>query len=556
MRLSGKTIAKLSLLAIVVTAGLLQAQVTVDQLLKPEDHPQNWFNYSGGYFSQRHSRLTQVTPANVKNLEMSWVFQLRSSTEPSTTKFEATPIVVNGVMYTVQPPNDVFALDAATGKVFWSAPYRVQTSENVHPCCGRVNRGLAILGDTLFMGTLDDHVIALDAKTGRQIWNTTVADAKPEQGYTFTVAPLVVKDKVILGPAGGEFGIQSFLAAFDVKTGKEVWRFHLIPKPGEPGNETWGGDSWKTGAGSIWTTGSYDPETNLTFWGVGNPGPDWNGDNRPGDNLYTSSVVALDADTGKLKWYYQFTPHDEFDYDSTQVPVLADIQWEGRLRKVMMWANRNGFFYVLDRTNGQFLSGKPFVKVTWADGFDAKGRPNRVAQSSGEGILVFPGNQGGTNWYSPSYSPRTGLFYLSVWDNYSSFYVKQPATYREGTSFGGGNPRGTIPQGTQANQNMYRTEEEGFGAVRAIDPKTGEKKWDFKMVDFTDSGILTTASDLLFTGGREGYFYALDARNGNLLWKANVGGRMPAGPMTYSANGKQYIAIAAGNALFSFSLRQ
>jgi alcohol dehydrogenase (cytochrome c) len=545
---------KRALFLVVLAAGILPAQVSVDRLLRSDQEPQNWYNYSGGYSSQRYSRLTQITPDNVRNLELSWVFQLRS-VEPTTTKFEATPIVVDGIMYTVQPPNDVFALDATTGKVFWSFTYR--NSDQARACCGRVNRGLAILGDTLFMGTLDDHVIALDAKTGKQIWNVTVDGARPEAGYSFTVAPLVVRDKVILGPAGGEFGIRSFLAAFDVRTGKEVWRFKLIPEPGEPGNETWGGESWKTGAGSIWTTGSYDPETNLTYWGVGNPGPDWNGDNRPGDNLYTSSVVALDADTGRLKWHYQFTPHDEFDYDSTQIPVLADIQWQGRMRKVMLWANRNGFFYVLDRATGEFLSGKPFVKVTWADGtFDAKGRPHRVAVSSTEGVLVFPGNQGGTNWYSPSYSPRTGLFYLSVWDNYSSLYVKAPATYREGQSFGGGNPRGTIPQGTTAGQNVFKTEEEGFGAVRALDPRTGEKKWDFKMTDFTDSGILTTATDVLFTGGREGYFFALDARTGKMLWRASVGGRMPAGPMTYAVNGRQYVSIAAGSALFTFTLRQ
>ena len=309
----------------------------------------------------------------------------------------------------------------------------------------------------------------------------------------------------------------------------------------------------------MWVTGSYDPETNLTFWGVGNPGPDWNGDDRGGDNLYSDCVVALDADTGKLKWYYQFSPHDEFDYDSVQVPVLADVEWQGRPRKVMMWANRNGHFYVLDRTSGQFLLGKPFVKVTWAQGFDEKGRPRRApdSASSTEGTVVFPGVQGGTNWYSPSYSPRTGLFYVSAWENYSSQFIKQSSPYTSGGLFLGGLPR--TPPGKAGpewfDSSNFRDESEGHGAVRAIDPKTGERKWEFKMTDVTDAGILTTASDLLFSGGCEGYFFALDARDGKLLWKSAVGGKVTSGPMTYSVNNRQYVAVCAGNSLFVWALR-
>jgi alcohol dehydrogenase (cytochrome c) len=373
-----------------------------------------------------------------------------------------------------------------------------------------------------------------------------------------TVAPLVVKDKVIVGTAGGEYGIRGFLAAYDAKTGKEAWRFYTIAGPGEPGRETWGGDSWKTGGGSIWVTGSYDPESNLTYWGIGNAGPDWNGDTRPGDNLYTSSVVALDADTGKLKWHYQFSPHDEFDYDAVQVPVLADIRWQGAPRKVMMFANRNGFFYVLDRSTGQFLSGKPFVRVNWAEGFDKDGRPNRVPGMvpTSEGTLIYPGNQGGTNWYNPSYSQRTGLFYIPSWVNYSSVYVKRPQDFVEGRSFGGGGARNTVPAGLRTATSNLRKEEEGYGAIRAIDPLTGERKWEYKMTDFTDAGILTTASDLLFSGGREGFFYALDARSGTLLWKFIVGGQVQSGPMTYSVGGRQYVAVAAGNSIFAFALRQ
>jgi alcohol dehydrogenase (cytochrome c) len=403
------------------------------------------------------------------------------------------------------------------------------------------------------MGTIDGHLVAVDAKNGRPLWDTRVG--RPEAGYSLTHAPLIVKDKVIVGTAGGEYGIRGIIAAYNAKTGKEVWRFNTIPGPGEPGHETWLNDAWKTGGGSIWVTGSYDPALNLTYWGIGNPGPDWNGDPRPGDNLYTDSVVALDPDTGKLKWHYQFSPHDEFDYDSVQVPVLADALWQGKPRKLMYWANRNGLFYALDRTNGQFLMGKPFVEVNWMNGFDEKGRPMRVPgkASSAEGTLIFPGNQGGTNWYSPSYSPRTGLFYIPTWADYSSIYVKQQETYSEGNQYNGGFPASPVPF-MRSSQNL-RKEKEGHGAVRAIDPSTGALKWEFKMSDVTDAGILTTASDLVFSGGREGYFYALDARTGTLLWKAALGGAITAGPVSYSVYGRQFISIAAGNSVYSFALR-
>jgi alcohol dehydrogenase (cytochrome c) len=531
-------------------SGSLWAQVSFDRILHAADEPQNWLTYSGTVFGQRYSPLSQITRDNVKNLTPDWIYQARSLE-----KFEATPLVVDGILYTVQAPNDIVAIDAVTGRVFWVYSYIPSTEARL--CCGRVNRGLAILGDTLFMGTIDAHLVAIDAKTGGPLWNVPVAD--PKAAYALTLAPLVVKDKVIVGTAGGEYGIRGFLAAYNVRTGKEAWRFYTIPGPGEAGHETWAGDSWKHGGASVWVTGSYDPALNLTYWGIGNPGPDWNGDDRAGDNLYSDCVIALDADTGKLKWHYQFTPHDELDYDSVQVPVLADMEWKGRPRKVMLWANRNGFFYVLDRTTGEFLQGKPFAKVTWASGFDEKGRPMKVPgmAPTPEGQQIFPGVQGATNWYSPSYSPRTGLFYIPVWENYSAVFVKAPAEYVEGRRFVGTGPRSAVPfaknGGTPIN---LRKEEEGYGLVRAFDPKTGEKKWEFKMSDVTDAGILTTATELLFSGGREGYFYALDARSGELLWKASVGGAVVAGPMTYSAGGRQYVAVSAGNALFAFALKE
>jgi alcohol dehydrogenase (cytochrome c) len=533
---------------VVILTAAVHAQVSFDRLLRAGDEPHNWLTYSGAYDGHRYSALTQITPQNVGDLQPRWVFQARSLE-----KFEATPLVVDGVMYTVQPPNDIVAIDAATGRIFWV--YSHQPSQLARLCCGRVNRGLAILGDTLFMGTIDGHLVAVDTRSGRLVWD--VALARPEAGYSLTLAPLVVKDKVIVGPAGGEYGIRGFLAAFDARTGKQIWRFNTVAGPGEPGGDTWGGDSWKTGGGSIWVTGSYDAELNLTYWGIGNAGPDRNGDSRPGDNLYTASVVALDPDTGQLKWHYQFSPHDEFDQDATQIAVLADLPWQGRPRKLMLWANRNGFFYVLDRITGQFLSAKPFVRVTWADGFDEHGRPGRVPgqEPTPKGTIVYPGNQGATNWYNPSYSPRTGLLYVPAWVNYASLFIKRPQTYVEGQYFGGGEGRATDAQGLRTATNNLRTEDEGYGAILALDPLTGEQRWEYKMVDFTDAGILTTASDLLFSGGREGDFFALDARTGALLWRFAVGGQVQSGPMTYAIGGRQYVAVNAGNSLYTFALR-
>jgi len=532
----------------------MRAQVSFERLLRASQEPQNWLTYSGTLFSHRYTALTQITPANVKNLELQWVFQTRGPAE-ATEKSEATPLVVDGIMYTVLSPNHVVALDAATGRMFWMYSPRISPLARV--CCGRVNRGLAILGDALFMGTIDGHLIAIDAKTGKPLWDVTIS--KPELGYSLTMAPLVVKDKVIMGPAGGEYGIRGFIAAFDVKTGKEAWRFHTVPGPGDPGFESWpaGSNAWEHGGGSIWVTGSYDPDLNLMYWGVGNPGPDWNADSRSGDNLYTDSVVALDPDTGRLKWHYQFTPHDEFDYDSTQVPVLADMEWKGRPRKVMLWANRNGFWYVLDRSTGEFLQGMPFVRVNWAEGIDQKGRPKRMLNATLEGTLVYPNNQGATNWYSPSYSPRTGLFYIPSWMDTYSTYTKGDVQYKEGNQFTGRFPTMTVPALRTGPGNVnQRTPQEGWGAIQAFDPKSGELKWQFKMADVTDSGVLTTATDLLFAGGREGYFFALDARTGAQLWKGSVGGQVSAAPMSYGVNGRQYVAISAGSVLFVYALRQ
>jgi alcohol dehydrogenase (cytochrome c) len=498
--------------------------VSFDRILHSDREPQNWLTYSGSLLGHRYSLLNRITPANIKNLELAWIWQAQSLR-----KFEATALVVDGVLYTVQPPNDVVALDAATGHVLWTFSYTPIPQALASGGGGKVNRGLAILGDALFLGTLDAHLLAVNAHTGKLIWNTTVADAKDPacQGrkcYVITHAPLVVKNKVIVGVGGSEGPTRGFIVAFDATTGREEWRFHTVPGPGEPGNETWSGDSWRTGGGGVWTTGVYDADLNLTYWGTGNPFPERNGASRTGDNLYTDSVVALDADTGKLKWHYQFTPHDTMDWDAAQVPSLTDLEWQGRTRKVILWGNRNGLLYVLDRSTGEFLSGKPFVQVNWMNGFDENHRP-KLAQPSAAGAgkpEVLPGNA--TNWESPSYSPRTGLFY--------------------------------IPSRDAASNGIITSDRPTYHAIRAFNPHTGEKKWEFKGNDALFNGVLSTASGLLFSGAEDGYFYALDAGSGELLWRMSLAGEVTSGPMTYSIAGKQYVTVAAGNILFAFAVRQ
>lgn len=520
--------------------------VTAERLRSSGREPWNWLTYHGSYASTHHSALANITRENAAKLELKWIWQSNSLE-----KVEAAPLVVDGVMYLSDPPGDVVALDARTGRAFWR--YRHDLPPGLNPCCGKVNRGLAILGHTLFFATLDAKLVALDASTGRKRWETTVANHR--ESYSLTLAPLIAGSNVIVGPAGGELGIRGFLAAYDAGSGREVWRFKLIPEPGEPGNETWAGRSWEHGGGSIWLTGSYDPESNVTYWGVGNPGPDWNPSMRRGDNLYTSSVVALDAGTGKLKWHFQFTPNDGWDFDSVQTPVLVDGDWKGRPRKLLLWANRNGFFYVLDRVTGEFLLGEPFVKLTWAERLDAKGRPVKAPgqEPSEKGTLVYPGVQGGTNWYAPSYSPSTGLFYVTAWDDYPGIYFTWRQQYEPGKWFAGGSVQAELPAIMRREIRTWGPEA-GYGAVRAIDPATGRRVWEHRMSDVSDSGLLTTASDLLFSGNREGHFFVLDARDGKPLWTRYLGGQVAASPITWAVDGKQFVTIASGRGLFTFGL--
>jgi alcohol dehydrogenase (cytochrome c) len=511
----------------------LAAQVTYERILGAADEPENWLTYSGDYSSKRHSKLSQISRDNVGDLSLKWVNQLRA---PG--KVETTPLVVDGVMYLTSPPNDVLAVDARTGRPFWT--YRRSLEPPINVCCGAVNRGLAILGGRLFMGTVDGHLMALDAKTGNVLWDIEVADRRT--GHSLTAAPLALNDKIITGVAGGEYGIRGFLDAYDPATGKRLWRFWTVPEPGVKGNETWSGESWKTGGAPTWLTGSYDPELNLLYWGTGNPSPDWNGDVRLGDNLYSSSAIALDADTGKLRWHFQFTPHDVHDWDGVQIPVLVDAEWKGKQRKLIYWANRNSFFYVLDRETGEFLLGEEFARQTWAKGLDKNGRPIRIPGKlpTEEGNLVYPGVQGGTNWYSPSYSPLTGLFYVSTWD-YASIYFTGEAEYSEGNRY-----LGSAPQGVP--------DEPGWGGIRAIDPKTGKLKWDFKLTSKPNAGVLSTAGGVVFTGDDEGNFFALDDKTGAELWRARTGGQIIASPISYTVDDHQMITIASGGAIFTFGL--
>jgi alcohol dehydrogenase (cytochrome c) len=515
--------------------------VSFDDVLRADETPQNWLTYSGNTFGHRHSKLTQITPGNATQLQLQWVHQAMTR-EPSNAKFEATPLVVDGILYTVLPVNDVAAIDAVTGKELWI--HRYEVAQSARGCCGRVNRGLAMLGNRLFMGTFDAHLIAIDANNGRKVWDVPLG--RPEEGYSITQAPLVVKNLVIVGPAGAERGIRGFVAAFDAMTGREVWRFNTVPGPGEPGHNTWEGDSWKTGGAAVWMTGSYDSELNLTYWGVGNPAPSWNGDRRSGDNLFSNSVIALDADTGKLKWHFQFTPHDEFDLDSAQVPVLVDMAWQGKPRKLMLFANKNGFFYVLDRVSGEFLLGKPFVEVTWARGLDPRGRPIVVPETLPQrdgGALMAPG-AGGTNWAPPSFSAVTNLFYVPAFDGRTSRHTKADQPCTPGQNCQGGGPK----------QPRALDEANGYGTIRAIDPTTGSMRWELRVGD--RNGLLTTASNVLFTGDRDGSFHAVDARTGAPLWQFTVGGSTNMAPMTYAASGRQFVVVASGMSTFAFALPQ
>ena len=509
--------------------------VTWERLKNAKAEPQNWLTYSGSMSSQRYSELTSINSQNIDLLELKWSYQI-----PEIDRAETVPLVVDGIMFITEAPSNLTAVDARTGRVYWR--YEHELPEDLRICCGRNNRGVAILGETLYMSTLDAHLVAIDARTGNLLWDKEVADH--QAGYSKTAAPLIVKDLVVTGIAGGEFGIRGFIDAYDAENGDLVWRTFAIPGEGESGNETWSGDSWKTGGASTWLTGSYDSDLNLIYWGTGNPGPDWNGDVRLGDNLYSDSALALDADSGAISWHFQFTPHDVHDYDSIQIPVLADIEILGTQQPVMMWANRNGFYYTINRKTGKFILGKPFATQTWAESLDLDGRPIRIPGMAPtyEGIMVSPPIVGATNWYSPAFSQQTGLFYVTAFDGEQEFF-KRDEEYEEGERFTGGGGRYTQPM------------DAFHSAIRAIDPSTAEIAWEFPIMPRSSAGISTTAGGLLLTGSADGYFFALDALTGEELWHISLGGRVHAAPMTFAVDGEQYITIAAGNVVYTFGLR-
>ena len=510
--------------------------ITWERLINAGDEPENWLMYSGTLDAQRYSQLDEINTSNVTDMELKWAYQI-----PVIDRAETVPLVVDGIMFITEAPSNLVAVDAQTGRQYWR--YDHDLPEDLRICCGRNNRGVAILGETLFMSTLDAHLVAIDARTGNVLWDVEVAAY--DSGYSKTAAPLIVKDKVVTGIAGGEFGIRGFIDAYNAETGELEWRTYTIPGEGEPGNDTWSGDSWKTGGSATWITGAYDPDLNMIYWGTGNPGPDWNGDVRLGDNLYSDSALALNGDTGELEWYFQFTPHDVHDWDAIQVPILADINYQGQERKVMMWANRNAFFYTIDRETGVFLEGKPFATQTWAQGLDANGRPVRVPgmEPTYEGIMVSPPITGGTNWYSPGYSQQTGLFYVTAFDGEQIFF-KRDEDYEEGERFTGGGGRYDQPM------------DAFHSSIRAINPTTAEIEWEFPILPRSSAGITSTAGGLLFTGSADGYFFALDAATGEELWHISLGRRVHAAPMTYSVEGKQFVTIASGNVVYTFGLKE
>ncbi len=508
----------------------VNAQVTPQRLLDSAKEPQNWLMYSGDYAGHRFSALHQINTSNASSLVPKWAYQTMGGG-----KFETTPLVVDGVLYATGQDNRAFALDAKSGRPIWQ--YQRALPQDIRPCCGRVNRGLAILGDKVFLGTLDAHVIALDAKTGNVVWDAVAFDYR--KGYSITLAPLAIKNLVLIGVSGGEYGIRGFIDAYDAANGERKWRFYTIPGPGEPGHETWEGDSWKIGGAPAWITGVYDPATNTTFWTTGNPSPSNRGEGRSGDNLYSNSLLALDPDTGKLKWYFQFIKHDEHDWDATQVPVMIDL---GE-KHLIAHANRNGFFYVIDRTTGKLISSNPYAKVTWSNANDAEGRPMALKEASPtlEGSRVCPGAAGATNWMSPTYDPETQLFYVTAREQCDLFSTA-PQPYEAGHAYYGS---AYFPNDDTAPF---------WGALRALDPITGKVKWEWKHPSPTWSGVLSTAGGLVFTGDAEGNFIALEAASGKALWHFQCGASVYSSPMSFAIEGKQYVAVAAGSALFTFAL--
>jgi alcohol dehydrogenase (cytochrome c) len=509
--------------------------VASQELLHAGDDASEWRTYSRTYDGWRFSPLSQIDKTNIRRLRLLWLRQLPTAESV----VESTPISVDGVIFVVEPPNIVHALDARSGVVLWT--YHRELPERLNVCCGNVNRGVGVLEDKVFIGTLDAHVVALQARTGKILWD--VAVGTPEDGYSITGAPLIVGDMVVTGVSGGEFGIKGFILALDTRTGKTRWRFDTVPQPGQRGVESWSGNSWTTGGGPAWITGGYDPKLDLIYWGIGNPGPVYEGAAREGDNLYTDSVVALQAKTGQLSWYFQFTPHDVHDWDSTQVPVQVDVPSSEGSIPALAWANRNGYFYLLNRKNGEFIRGVPFVRQTWADGLGPKGRPilRESARVTPQGTLTFPGVAGGTTWQSPSFDPRLQLFFVHAVEGSSIFTNtgKTEVVRRRAELFVGSSGI------TQPDRKSY---------VRALEVRTGNRLWEYHSggPGFA-SGLLSTAGDLVLGSAQE-HLFALDSATGKELMRVPLGGLAYAGPITYALDDKQYLLVVAGRSIMAFGL--
>jgi len=496
----------------------------------------NWPSYNGDLGGNRYTTLGQITKLNVKRVVPKWIYRM-----PSGGRLQGTPVVADGVMY-VTAANECYALDAGNGRQIWRYQ-RPRSSGLAGDAASGINRGVALAGDKLFMVTDNAHLIALNRATGTLVWDIELADWRENHGATS--APLAVGRLVISGTGGGDNGAKGFVAAFDQESGKEAWRFSTLPKPGEPAWETWQGKSIERGGGNTWFTGTYDQETNTLFWPTGNPGPDYNGDERVGDNLYSDCILALDPASGKLKWYYQFTPHDLWDWDATETPMVVNATWDGKPRKLLVHANRNGFFYVFDRVTGQLLLAKQFIKnLNWATGIGADGKPirNLSADPTAQGARVCPSQDGATNWFSPSYNPSTGLYYFQVFEK-CSIYTKRPPVWEQGKAFGGGSQKVDI------NPKPQRL-------LYALDLQTGIRKWELPQTGLgnTWGGTLATSTGLIFFGDDSGAFAAADAVTGKRLWSFQANTNWHASPMAYQFDGDEYVAVAAGTDIIAFGL--
>ncbi len=497
----------------------------------------NWISYNGDYSGRRYSKLSEINTNNVSRLRAAWVFHARN-----TSRLEVTPVVVNGLMF-VTTSNDAFALDARTGRMVWHHPWSISEGL-IDDASSHINRGVAVWHNRVFMETDNAHLLCLDARSGNLIWD--VAYASWNKNYGATSVPLIVKDKVLVGTSGGDDGVRGFVAAYDANTGKLAWRFWTIPAPGEFGSDSWPGQLYLRGGGTTWMPGTYDPQLNLIFWTTSNPAPDFEGSVRPGDDLYTDCVLALDPDTGKLKWFFQFTPHDLFDYDAEETPILIDAVYKGAPRKLVVQANRNGYVYVLDRTNGKFLSAVPFVeKLNWAKGIDAQGRPIRTeVKPTPEGTRVCPGYSGATNWFAPSYNEATHMTYFMALEECETYFSNpEPQVFKEGETYYSTGVKRIPGENSQKILIAYNLD---TGAIAWKYPQLGR--------GHSAAGTMTTAGGLVFFGDSTESFEAVDAKTGKPLWHFNVGQGITASPMSYAVAGKQYVAIAAGSDIFSFAL--